>query len=67
MTYRELIRKLMQRPSEVLDQKVVIYNEEDERFYGCTGSDVVLDEEVPDSEDNKAGIDIDHFFQMVNI
>ncbi len=40
MTYRELIVKLMKQHSSVLDQNIVVFNEEDERFYGITGHDV---------------------------
>lgn len=67
MTYRELIIKLLKQHPDVLDQSVLIHNEEDERFYGCTGHDITTNDDVPSSNKNKLGMDIGQFFLMVNI
>lgn len=61
MTYRELIQKLMKQDSNILDQNIVIFNEEDERFYGITGHDVAEDNDVVNA------FRIGTFFLMVNI
>jgi len=58
MTYRELMQKLLKANSKVLDQTVTVFNEHNEEFYGCTGSDTCLENDV---------LDDGHFFLMVNI
>lgn len=63
MTYRELIIKLLNQPPSVLDQPILVFNEEDERFYGSTGHDITTDDDVP----NKLGLTSGQFFLMVNI
>ncbi len=63
MTYRELMIKILKCP-EVLDQSIVIYNEQDERFYGCTGHDVIAEDDI-DAFDQC--MDNGSLFLMVNI